>query len=102
MQNHLHALALRLLKRGAPTHKLAFHLGISVEELRNLDIWETLYQLARSGRHPSATIFWLKTRAGANTSPKQKEEEPYQYPDPPIIQVVDENGKVCYSSDQPE
>ncbi len=101
MQDHLQALALRLLKRGAPIHQLAFRLGIDVEELRNLDVWETLYQLARSGRHPSATIFWLKTRAGAQTSPKQK-EDPYQYPDPPIIQVVDENGKVCYSSDQPE
>ena len=101
MQDHLQALALRLLKRGAPIHQLAFRLGIDVEELRNLDVSETLYQLARSGRHPSATIFWLKTRAGAQTSSKQK-EDPYQYPDPPIIQVVDENGKVCYSSDRPE
>jgi len=101
MQDHFHDIALRLLKRGAPIHQLAFRLGIDVEELRNLDVWETLYQLARSGRHPSATIFWLKTRAGAQTSSKQK-EDPYQYPDPPIIQVVDENGKVCYSSDRPE
>ena len=101
MQDQLRALALRFLKRGAPIYKLAFLLGIDAEELRNLDVWETLYQLARSGRHPSATIFWLKTRAGAQTSSKQK-EDPYQYPDPPIIQVVDENGKVCYSSDRPE
>ena len=95
MQDHLQALALRLLKRGAPIHQLAFRLGIDAEELRNLDVSETLYQLARSGRHPSATIFWLKTRAGAQTSPKQKEDDPYQYPAPPIIQVVDEFGNVC-------
>ena len=94
MQDHFHDIALRLLKRGAPIHQLAFRLGMDVEELRNLDIWETLYQLARSGRHPSATIFWLKTRAGAQTSPKQKEEDPYQYPDPPIIRAIDKDGNL--------
>ena len=94
MQDHFHDIALRLLKRGAPIHQLAFRLGMDVEELRNLDIWETLYQLARSVRHPSATIFWLKTRAGAQTSPKQKEEDPYQYPDPPIIRAIDKDGNL--------
>jgi hypothetical protein len=89
MEHQFHDIALRLLKRGAPIHQLSFRLRIDVEELRNLDVWETLYQLARSGRHTSATIFWLKTRAGAQTSPKQKEEYPYQYSDPPIIRVVD-------------
>ena len=94
MQDHFHDIALRLLKRGAPIHQLAFRLGIDVEELRNLDVWETLYQLARSGRHPSATIFWLKTRAGAQTSPKHKEEDPYQYPAPPIIRAMDKDGNL--------
>ena len=95
MQDHLRSVALSFLKRAAPIYKVAFHLGIHPDELRNLQIWETLYQLARSGRHPSATIFWLKTRAGAQTSPKQKAEDPYQYPAPPIIQVIDEHGNVC-------
>ena len=90
MQDHLQALALRLLKRGAPIHQLAFRLGIDAEELRNLDVSETLYQLARSGRHPSATIFWLKTRAGAKP-PKPGFDE-YQYP-PPIIRVVNNDGE---------
>ena len=94
MQDHFHDIALRLLKRGAPIHKLAFRLGIDVEELRNLDVWETLYQLARSGRHPSATILWLKTRAGAQTSTKQKEDDPYQYPEPPIIRAMDKDGNL--------
>ena len=94
MQDHFHDIALRLLKRGAPIHQLAFRLGIDVEELRNLDVSETLYQLARSGRHPSATIFWLKTRAGAQTSPKQKEEDPHQYPAPPIIRAMDKDGNL--------
>ena len=94
MQDHLRALALRFLKRAAPIYKVAFRLGIDAEELRNLEIWETLYQLARSGRHPSATIFWLKIRAGAQTSPKQKEEDPYQYPDPPIIRAIDKDGNL--------
>ena len=94
MQHQFHDIALRLLKRGAPIYKLAFLLGIDAEELRNLEIWETLYQLARSGRHTSATIFWLKTRAGAQTSPKQKEEDPFQYPDPPIIRAMDKDGNL--------
>ena len=94
MQDQFRDIALRLLKRGAPTHKLAFRLGIDPEELRNLEIWETLYQLARSGRHTSATIFWLKTRAAAQTSPKQKEEDPYQYPAPPIIRAMDKDGNL--------
>ena len=94
MQDQLRALALRFLKRGAPIYKLAFLLGIDAEELRNLEIRETLYQLARSGRHTSATIFWLKTRAGAQTSPKQKEEDPYQYPAPPIIRAMDKDGNL--------
>ncbi len=92
MQDQFSDIALRLLKRGAPTHKLSFRLGIDPEELRNFEIWETLYQLARSGRHTSATIFWLKTRAGAQTSPKQKEDDDYQYP-PPIIRVVNNDGE---------
>ena len=94
MQHQFHDIALRFLKRGAPIYKLAFRLGINLEELRNLEIWETLYQLARSGRHTSATIFWLKTRAGAQTSPKQKEEDPYQYPAPPIIRAMDKDGNL--------
>ena len=93
MQDHLYALALRFLKRAAPIYKVAFRLGIDLEELRNLEIRETLYQLARSGRHTSATIFWLKTRAGAQTSPKQ-EEDPYQYPEPPIIRAMDKDGNL--------
>jgi hypothetical protein len=27
-------------------------------------VGQTLYQMATSGKHPAATIFWLKTRAG--------------------------------------
>jgi hypothetical protein len=95
MQEHLHAIALDFLKRGAPVYKVAFHLGIDAEELRNLNIWETLYELASSGRNTSATIFWLKTRAGAQTSPKQKEDDDYQYP-PPIIRVVNNDGEPVY------
>ncbi len=91
MQDHLRDIALRFLKRGAPIYKVAFLLGIDPEELRNLNIWETLYHLAQSGRHTSATIFWLKTRAGAQTSPKQSEDD-YQYSDPPIISVVNNDG----------
>jgi hypothetical protein len=90
MQDQFRDIALRLLKRGAPTHKLAFRLGIDPEELRNLEIWETLYQQARSGRNTTATIFWLKTRAGAKP-PKPGFDE-YQYP-PPIIRVVNNDGE---------
>ena len=88
MQDQLRALALRFLKRGAPIYKVAFRLGIDLEELRNLEIRETLYQLARSGRHTSATIFWLKTRSSAVALAEE------EYPDPPIIRAIDKDGNL--------
>src|SRR6266849_1664292 len=30
----------------------------------NTRVGQTLYKMATSGKHPAATIFWLKTRAG--------------------------------------
>ena len=30
----------------------------------NTRVGQTLYQMATSGKHPAATIFWLKVRAG--------------------------------------
>ena len=32
----------------------------------NANVGRTLYQMATSGQHPAATIFWLKCRAGWN------------------------------------
>ncbi len=94
MQPHLEELALRLLKLGAPIHKLAFRLGIDAEELRNFQVWETLHELAKSGRDLRATIFWLKTRAGADTKPPKPEPEWGQYRSttPPKFVIVDKNG----------
>jgi len=93
---------------GIAAHIISLRLGLAMPELEsdygpamraaaikaNLLVWETLLRMATSGRHPSATIFWLKTRAGAQTSPKQKEEDPYQYPDPPIIRAIDKDGNL--------
>jgi hypothetical protein len=30
----------------------------------NTQVGQTLFKMATSGKHPAATIFWLKTRAG--------------------------------------
>src|SRR5437868_1236361 len=30
----------------------------------NAQVSQTLFKMARSGKHPAATIFWLKTRGG--------------------------------------
>ena len=93
MQDQFRDIALRLLKRGAPIHRVSFRLGIDPEELRNLNIWETLYELARSGRNTTATIFWLKTRAGAKPpKPEPGYDDDYQYP-PSIIRVVNNDGE---------
>ena len=60
-----------------PEHQIAFLLGLDLSELRaryalrmrraaidaNLEIWETLWTMARSGQNTAATFFWLQTRA---------------------------------------
>lgn len=33
-------------------------------EYCNGEVADTLFRMAKSGRHPAATFFWLKTRAG--------------------------------------
>jgi hypothetical protein len=92
MQDQFHDIALRLLKRGAPIHKLAFRLGIDVEELRNLEIWETLYQLARSGRHPPPPSSGSKP-APARRHLRNKKKKTHT-PDPPIIRAIDKDGNL--------
>ena len=107
------AKAKRMARAGMPHHQIAFMLGITTLELRerfaedmrraeieaNLAIWDTLFRLAKSGKSVPATIFWLRTRAGAkftsNQSAKTTEPEEEPYVAPPLIQVIDENGVVC-------
>jgi len=43
------------------------HFGQEIERAAiqaNARVGQTLYQMATSGKHPAATIFWMKTRAG--------------------------------------
>ena len=69
---------------GVPQEQIARRIGIrSVKTLRkhyreeldegsldaNSNVAKTLYQMAKSGEHPIATMFWLKCRAGWKDQP---------------------------------
>ena len=95
MQEKLHFIAIRLAKRGIPHYQIAFRLGITPEELRNLIVWDTLFRLASSGQNIAATLFWLRTRVGAVTKPKFDDEEDEELPPPPVFIIVDKNGVPC-------
>ena len=107
---------IRMARVGMPHHHIAFVLGISPLELRsrysnemrraeieaNFQIWDTLFHMAKSGKSIAATIFWLKTRAGATTSTKsthRKHEEEAPYRDPPVFRIVDRNGNPYQNDD---
>ena len=96
MQEKLHFIAIRLAKRGLPHYQIAFRLGIDTEELRNLIVWDTLFRLASSGQNTAATLFWLRTRAGAVTKPKFGDDDPEEeLRPPPVFVIVDKNGIPC-------
>jgi hypothetical protein len=49
------------------------------------NVRKTLFQMATSGRHPAATMFWLKTRA--RWSEQGREPEPEDAPKPQCLVV---------------
>ncbi len=49
------------------------------------NVRKTLFQMATSGKHPAATMFWLKTRA--RWSEQGREPEPEDAPKAPCIVV---------------
>ena len=107
--------AIRMARVGMPEHQIAFLLGLDLSELRarcasqmrraaidaNLEIWETLWTMARSGQNTAATLFWLQTRAGASPSrdnnkesvQSSKKETYCTVPPPPgTIKVIGPDG----------
>jgi hypothetical protein len=54
----------------------------------NANVARTMYQMATSGEHPTASMFWLKCRAGWRERPAF---EPAAIPPPPFV-VAQENG----------
>ena len=53
----------------------------------NANVAKTLYQMATSGHHPAATLFWLKSRAG------WRERTNFELPPgapPPFVMAKDE------------
>jgi hypothetical protein len=59
------AVIARLLKVSEPT--LRKHYRKELDDglaIANAQVAQTLFRMARSGRVPAATFFWLKTRAG--------------------------------------
>ncbi len=110
--------AIRMARVGIAVHIIADRMGLAVPELEtlygrimraafvksNLRVWETLLRMATSGIHPSATIFWLRSRAGAMLAypprmpKKQAEEEQYAKNPPPsdYLGVMGPDGQVSY------
>ncbi len=77
-------LVKSLVAFGVPQEKIARRIGIrSAKSLRkhfrqeldrgaldaNGNVAQTLYNMATSGQHPIATLFWLKSRAGWTERP---------------------------------
>jgi hypothetical protein len=46
----------------------------------NIRVWKTLYAMATSGKHLSATIYWLNRQAGWQSKPS-RETRPAAIPD---------------------
>ena len=82
--NEERRLVKSLAAYGVPQEHIARRIGIrSVKTLRkhfreeldhgsldaNSTIAKTLFQMAKSGQHPIATMFWLKFRAGWRDQP---------------------------------
>ena len=110
--------AIRMARVGIAAHIVALRLGLAMPKLEsdygpamraaaikaNLLVWETLLRMATSGRHPSATIFWLKTRAGAMATPPPRTakvaKETYctEPPPPGTLRVLGPDGVVLDSN----
>lgn len=110
------AWAVRMSRLGMPEYQIAFKIGMCLEELRlkfaeamqhavinaNIRILQTLEKLAASGRHPYATIFWVKNRCwpksdvkNSQKSNKTNNKPTYRTEPPPpgSIIVVGMNGE---------
>ena len=110
--------AIRMARVGIAAHIVALRLGLAMPKLEsdygpamraaaikaNLLVWETLLRMATSGRHPSATIFWLKTRAGAMATPPPRTakvaKETYctEPPPPGTLIVTGPDGGILHSN----
>src|ERR1700733_1125126 len=113
------ALAMRMAAVGMPEYQIAFMLAIGIEPLRtlygsdmqkaailaNLEVAETLWQMAESGKNTAATIFWMKTRGAFEKQTRQqppasnkaagsrKEVYPTQPPPPGSLIIMGPNGE---------
>jgi hypothetical protein len=111
------AKAIRMAKVGMPYHQIAFSVGLDLSDLRtlyakemrhaaieaNLQVWETLWQMARSGNNAAATMFWLRVRAEVTPVPaptkksiKESKKPVYctEIPPPGHIRFVGPNGEI--------
>lgn len=73
------------------TLRLHFHEELdrgAIEATAN--VARTLYGMATSGNHPSATIFWLKSRAHWRDQPASAPPPP---PSPPFVVTQDAGGQ---------
>src|SRR5580693_2839656 len=75
---------------GLPNHQIAFIIGIGLKTLQrfytadielavakaNLEVLEALFQLAKSRKNPSVTMFWAKSRCGFQATTTRPEKPP--------------------------
>jgi len=69
-------IARTLTPRGIDPKTLRRHFRRELDvgaTLANSTVAQTLFQMATTGKHPAATIFWLKTRAGWRERPGGEE-----------------------------
>jgi hypothetical protein len=95
-----------------PEYQIAFVLGIGMKALResyapemlmaaieaDLEVRETLLQMALSGQHVGATIFWAKAYGGFEKAREKEAKEPrnrevFGTLGPETMRVVGPNGE---------
>jgi hypothetical protein len=104
---HLRAHISQLAAVGLPDYQIAFIACIGVETLRdffgeemdaasaeaNAEALQTLFQLAKAGKHPSITMFWAKSRCGFHPRPENKKWNSGFDGPPPILKIVNNEGE---------
>ena len=83
-------IALKIGIRSAKTLRKHFRheLDLGVTDANNT-VGAKLYEMAKSGNHLAATIFWMKVRAGWRERPAF---EPASGPPPPFIVAIEQKG----------
>jgi hypothetical protein len=84
-------IALRIGLRSPKTIRKHFREELHIGSIdADYKVAKTLFQMATSGEHPAATIFWAKTRNGFREHPHCSNRP--VAPPPPFIVARDQEG----------